>query len=117
MQIAKNAIVQIANYVELVILFIIHLVFGVIKIVKQQVMAVNAKLVMKDIISLFIDVLNATQIAKHAQVYLLLVQVVTKEISYFQTNVTNVMLIVKHQVIIANVIIVMMDIIYQIYNA
>jgi hypothetical protein len=79
-------------------------------------MVVNAKLVMKDIISIFIDVLNAAHIVKHAQVYLLLVQVVTKEISYFQTNVTNVMLIVKHQVIIADAIIVMMDIIYQIIN-
>ena len=117
MQIAENAIVQIANYVELVILFIIHLVFGVIKIVKQQVMAVNAKLVIKDIITLFIDVWHAAQIAKHVQVHLLLVQVVTKEISYFQTNVTNVMLIVKHQMIIVNVTVVMMDIIYQIYNA
>ena len=73
MQIAENAIVQIANYVKLDILFIIHLVINAIKIVKQKEMVVNAKLVMKDIISIFIDVLNAAQIAKHVQVQLLLV--------------------------------------------
>ncbi len=69
--VVKFALVKVIVLpVNMDIFYIHHFVINATRIVNQQVMVVNAKLVMKGIIIILLDALNVVKIAKLAQVHL-----------------------------------------------